>query len=216
MTRLLASIILLLCVQHLAAAEMNSRAVSDGSGPLSGMSTNVGGRPVHDPGRSMREGSADRLSDGSVRGSANLNMSSGSLSELSVGAVRDRYVLMPNAAAAAGALANQLGSPQGEMLTQPQEELAPLQEQLRGVQPLPRDPSDTVESDDTPLTAATEDEMQADGNTAATEPQPEPVEPAADAAADADAEAATVAATDETPDGGEAAPDSATPVETPP
>lgn len=148
-----------------AAAQMTGRPVRHGSmpvgagsGPVSGMSTNVrrGSRSVGGQG-SVRSTSSGPLSGNAVRGASTGSMHSGPLSSLSVGSVATK--LPPAAAPAPPA---DYFPPANEGFTEEAEEesfqeagpvydLEPLSERLRAVEPLPRD---------APATAATESEAE--------------------------------------------------------
>jgi hypothetical protein len=126
-----------------ARAEVGGEPVRQGSGPLSDLSTNggAGSGPVHQRGRSVRDGSMGNLGGNPVRGSVTGDVRSGPVSELSVGpATESRPVTGGGTVtdSSAGAVKKDITSPLGEMISAPLHELGPLQEQLRAVQPLPR------------------------------------------------------------------------------
>jgi hypothetical protein len=84
---LYAVVVMLLAVP--VQAQLSGQPVSEGSGPVSDLSTNVrtGSRPVHERGRTVRESSVTTWSSGSVRESSVASVKSGTFSELSAGTV---------------------------------------------------------------------------------------------------------------------------------
>lgn len=72
-----------------AAAQLSGTSVSEDSGPLSEISTNVrsGSRPVHERGRSVRESSAGPLSGSTAGESSVAPVRSGTFSDISAGTV---------------------------------------------------------------------------------------------------------------------------------
>jgi hypothetical protein len=124
-------------------AQVKSRPVSEGSGPVSEISTNVGtgSAPVHVRGQTVRTGNPARLSGNSVRASAARDVRSGPVSEISAGPVSAqrqsrKTVMMTDSSA--GAVKLDRDSAIGERIADPLRELGALQDQLRNVQPLPR------------------------------------------------------------------------------
>jgi hypothetical protein len=88
-TAAIALIVLLAAAVTPLQAQLGGQPVSEGSGPVSDLSTNVrtGSRPVHERGRSVRESSVTTWPSGSVRESSVAPMKSGTFSELSAGTV---------------------------------------------------------------------------------------------------------------------------------
>jgi hypothetical protein len=107
-----------------------------------------------------------------VRGSVTGNVVSGPVSDISVGSVTASRPVAGGgsvAGASVGAVKKNTDSPLGEMISQPLRELGPLQEQLRAIQPLPRNAAPPAE-DVAPAEAA--------ADTGATEVASQPEEPA--------------------------------------
>lgn len=129
--------------QSSARAQLTGDPVHDRSGSLSNLSTNVGAgsAPVHERGRSVRESSRLRLGGNPVRGSVTGDLRSGPVSELSVGPVTASHPVTGGGSvteSSAGAVKKDINSPLGELISEPLTDLGPLQEQLRAVQPVPR------------------------------------------------------------------------------
>jgi hypothetical protein len=101
-----------------ASAQLGGRSVSEDSGPLSDISTNVrtNSNPVSEPGRSVRESDAGALSGNSTRESAVAPMKSGTFSDISAGTIGSARSLRREIA---------------------QERLAPAPPRLRREQPVP-------------------------------------------------------------------------------
>ncbi len=130
---------------------MSNEPVSVEGGPLSERSTNVGAGsgPIYEPGRSVSESSAGPLSGDSVRGSATGTVISGPVSEFSSGAVTEHVPVSGGGSvetATVGSVKKDLASPLGQMTSEPVSDLRPLQEQLRAIQPLPRNAPPVDES----------------------------------------------------------------------
>jgi len=128
-----------------ATAQVHGGPVSQQGGPLSGISTNVGNgsRPVHEPGRSVRDSSAGPLTSGPVRGSVTGNILSGPVSAVSSGPMTEHRPVSgggPVSSWSAEAIADRAGAPPGEPPPEPLTDLGALQEELRAVQPLPLTP----------------------------------------------------------------------------
>ncbi|HVO25210.1 MAG TPA: hypothetical protein VMW56_16440 [Candidatus Margulisiibacteriota bacterium] len=125
-----------------ALAQTRANPVAEDSGPLRDLSTNVGAGsgPVRGS-ISKLPSTAGTLNDRSVRGSVSGDLVSGPVSDLSRGAVTSGRAVAGGGsvvAASVGAVKKDAESPLGEMISQPLRELGPLQEQLRSIQPLPR------------------------------------------------------------------------------
>lgn len=113
-----------------------AQSVGTGSGPLSEISRSVrdGSRPVHERGRSVRDGSAGSMKSGPVRGARRVGMLSGSVSELSAGAVTTGRPMTGGGSMSensAGAVKQEMDPSLGEQVYDLQRALAPLQARLR-------------------------------------------------------------------------------------
>jgi hypothetical protein len=142
-SRLLAAAALLV-FHAVALAEVGGGSVRQDSRPVSEGSINIGAGsgPVRGEGGSLRAASPGRLGGNSVRGSVGSDVSSGSVSDVSAGPVTAAQPVSGDGTvtdASAGAVKKDIDSPLGEMISKPLSSLRPLQEQLRAVQPLPRD-----------------------------------------------------------------------------
>jgi hypothetical protein len=137
-----AAVCLIALLSGRVQAQLPGQPVGQGSGPVSELSTNIGAasRPVHQPGRSVRDAGTGRLSGNSVRGSVSGDLVSGPVSEISVGPVTANVPVTSSSVgeSSSGAVKKDVNSPLGEMISQPLRELGALQEQLRAIQPLPR------------------------------------------------------------------------------
>lgn len=158
-----------------ALAQTAGQPVGQGSGPLSELSTNVGagsgsvrdsnGRPGINPGR---------LGGNSVRGSVAGDIVSGPVSDISVGSVGAGRTVTGGGSvgqASVGAVKKDIASPLGEMISEPLRELGPLQDQLRALQPLPRNGSSPDE-----VAPPAEDAAGTDDTADSTSPHQEPAE----------------------------------------
>ena len=156
-----------------ALGQVGANPVGQGSGPLRDLSTNVrAGSGTVRGSVSDAPINAGALSDRSVRGSVTGNVVSGPVSEISAGAVTASRPVAGGgsvAGASVGAVKKDTGSPLGAMISQPLRELGPLQEQLRAIQPLPRNAAPPAE-DVAPAEAA--------ADTGATDVATQPEEPA--------------------------------------
>lgn len=113
-----------------------SQSAGEGSGPVSELSVplGTGSRPVHERGRTVREGSGGPVKSGPVRDASTRSMKSGPVSELSRGPVSAGRSMTGSGsigASSAGAVKKDLASPLGERLSRPLTDLAPLQNILR-------------------------------------------------------------------------------------
>ena len=159
----------------LIAAQLSEGTVRDVGGPLSDLSTNVGDNsgPVYQPGSSITEGNASRLSGNPVRGSVSADLVSGPVSDISVGPVTANLPVTgggPVEASSAGSVKKDIASPLGEMISEPLHDLGLLQQELRAIQPLPR--NTPLPSDIAAQQAASEEVTTA--SDAATEAEEEP------------------------------------------
>ena len=138
------SIVAVLALLQIAAhAQVRGGDVRRDSGPISELSTNVGAGsgPVHERGRSVHDAVGGRLGGTSVRDSVTRDVSSGPVSDVSVGAVTAGQPVTGGETvsdASAGAVTKDTDSPLGAMISEPLSELQPLQERLRAIQPVPR------------------------------------------------------------------------------
>ena len=112
------------------------------SGPVSGLSTNVGdgSGPVRG---SVGAGSLNggRFSGKPVRGSVTGDVVSGPFSDISAGSVTADNPMAGGGSvgqASAGAVKKDVDSPLGQMISAPLRDLGPLQDRLRAIRPLPR------------------------------------------------------------------------------
>jgi hypothetical protein len=172
-------------------AQVRSNPVHQDTGPLSDISTNAGAgsEPVHQHGRSVRDGSLGTLSGNAVRQSTTGSMLSGPVSDISVGPVTSGRPVSGGGAmrdASMGAVKKDDDSLLGERITQPLHDFRALQDQLRAIQPLtddteePGEPvaategdaEETIEQDDAPV----DDELPADDEDAEAA-EPEAAEP---------------------------------------
>lgn len=150
-----------------AAGQLGGRSVSEDSGPVSEMSTNVrtNSRPVHEGGRSVRESSVGSLSGNSTRESSVAPMKSGTFSDISAGTVGSarslrREIAQERLAPAPPRLRLERAEP-APIYWEPVYELDGLVEDLGSIEPLERE-EDLGEADaaEEPVTAdssATED-----------------------------------------------------------
>ena len=127
-----------------AHAEMPGGPVRRDSGPLRELSTNVGdgSGPVRESGGTLREASAGRLSGNSVRGSVSGDLVSGPVSDISAGPVTSGRSMSGHGTVtdvSAGAVTKDIDSPIREGIAAPVHSLGPLREQLRALEPLPRE-----------------------------------------------------------------------------
>jgi hypothetical protein len=127
-----------------AFAQVTGKAVGDGSGPVSELSTNVGAgsRPVHESGRSVGPADAGPISGHSVRGSARLDVRSGPVSEISAGPVgtqRSDHSTAVVGDASRGAVKLDRHDPIRQPIAEPVTELRDLQQSLRAIEPLAAD-----------------------------------------------------------------------------
>lgn len=127
-----------------AIAQVGGGPVRQDSRPVSEGSTNVGAGsgPVHDSGGSVREGNAGRLSGNSVRGSVTGDLVSGPVSDISAGPVTSRQPVSGGGTvtdSSAGAVTKDVDSPIREGIAEPVQGLGRLQQQLRAIEPLPRE-----------------------------------------------------------------------------
>jgi hypothetical protein len=169
-----------------AMAQVGGGPVRQDSRPVSEGSSNVGAGsgPVHDSGGSVREGNAGRLSGNSVRGSVTADVLSGPVSDISAGPVTSRQPVSGGGTvtdSSAGAVTKDIDSPIREGIAEPVQGLGRLQQQLRAIEPLPREETG-------------EQETAGQADIEAVEPTPAPPEAAAVPQSDETAE----------PDGGEA------------
>jgi hypothetical protein len=136
-----------------ASAQLSGRSVSEDSGPVSELSTNVrtGSRPVHERGRTVRESSVGFLSDGSTRESSMAPMKSGTFSEISAGTVTsDRSLRREKSRARLAPAPPRLGAERTmppPVYWEPVYDLDGLVEDLGSIEPLPLS-EDDVESFD--------------------------------------------------------------------
>jgi hypothetical protein len=126
------------------AGQVGAQPVGQDSGPLRELSTNVraGSGPVRGS-VGNAPSNAGALRDRSVRGSVTGDVLSGPVSDSSAGAVTAGRPVAGGGSVAevsVGAVKKDTDRPLGEMISQPLRELGPLQEQLRAIQPLPRNP----------------------------------------------------------------------------
>ena len=127
-----------------AVAQVGGGPVRQDSRPVSEGSTNVGtgSGPVHDSGGSVHEGNAGRLSGNSVRGSVTADVLSGPVSDISAGPVTSRQPVSGGGTvtdSSAGAVTKDVDSPIREGIAEPVLGLGRLQQQLRAIEPLPRE-----------------------------------------------------------------------------
>jgi hypothetical protein len=113
-----------------------SKPAGEGSGPVSELSVplGTGAAPVHERGRTVREGSGGPIKSGPVRDAGTRSMKSGPVSELSRGAAVEGRAMTGSGsigASSAGAVKKNLASPLGERISDPLSELAPLRDILR-------------------------------------------------------------------------------------
>jgi hypothetical protein len=125
-----------------ARAQSAGQPAGQGSGPVRELSTNVGtgSGPVRGSvGAAMND---TPVRSGPVRGSVTGDVTSGPVSDISVGPVTADNPMAGGGTigqASAGAVKKDMNSPLGERISQPLRELGPLQERLRAIQPVPRD-----------------------------------------------------------------------------
>jgi hypothetical protein len=142
-------VLLAVLLSRLSAAhgQVRSNPVHQGTGPLSDLSTNVGAGsgPVHERGRSVRDGSLGTLSGNAVRDGGRGGMLSGPVSDISAGPVTSGQPVSGGGTmtdAGAGAVKKDANSPLGERISQPVRELGPLLDQLRALQPGSSEPAE--------------------------------------------------------------------------
>jgi len=177
------------------AAPLAAQVHQDG-GPLSERSTNAGNdsAPVHERGRSVRDGSAGELGGNPVRGSSTGTVLSGPVADVTVGSATIHQGVSGTGTmtdASVGAVTKDVASPLREVISQPINQLRPLQEQLRSVRPLAPDespPSDEPAAEDTTDVTA---ESQDDRDTLQADPLLTPPEVSEPQAPDADQDAGT-------------------------
>jgi len=181
-----------------AVAQGVGGPVRQDSGPLRELSTNAGdgGRSVREGSGGLRDSNAGRLSGNSVRGSVTGDVVSGPVGEVSGGPVTSGFRSAGRRTVtdiSAGAVTKDIDSPLREVVGAPVRSLGPLQEQLREIQPLPRDVSIPVEpgpdpGEDLPNESADVDQAQLsefpeqpqydlEGEPEATQAATEPAEP---------------------------------------
>jgi hypothetical protein len=154
-----------------AFPQVSGHTVREDSGPLRELSRNVeaGSGPVYDPGRSISAGNAGPLSGNVVADSTTGDVTSGPWSDVSRGAVTAHQPVSGGGTptdASVGAVTRDANVPLRASLPLPPPEpvydLRPLREQLRAIEPLPREataepqapedgaPSDAVAQNDQP------------------------------------------------------------------
>lgn len=145
-----------------ANAQLAGKSVSEDSGPVSELSTNVrtGSRPVHESGRTVRESSVGSLSGNSTRESSVSPMKSGPFSDISAGTVGSaRSLRRENAQARLAPAPPRLWLEQAApepIYWEPVYELEDLVEDLGSIEPLEReeDFGDEVDAAEEPVAVA--------------------------------------------------------------
>lgn len=130
-----------------AYAQVHSDPVHTDSRPLADVSANVGAgsQPVHESGRSVRDGSLGGLGGlggNSVRDSVSGDVRSGPVSDVSAGPVTSWRPVSGGGTmtdASVGSVGSDTRAGIAEQALQPVRDLGPLVEQLRAIQPLPDD-----------------------------------------------------------------------------
>ena len=161
-------------------AQLSDGPVSGTGGPLSERSTNVGvdSAPVYEPRRSLSDAGDGTLSGDPVRGSITGDLVSGPVSDVSSGPVTEHQPVSGGGsvgAASIGSVKKDLTSPLREMTSEPVRDLAGLQQQLRAIQPLPRNPQPEEATAEQPTAEQPAAADEATRDTAA-EPSSEPVQ----------------------------------------
>jgi hypothetical protein len=139
-----------------AFAQVKGHPVKEGSGPLREISTNAGSGspPVYAPDRSLRAGSAGPLSGRAVAEATTGTVTSGTFSDVSTGPVTAHLGVSgggPPGDASVGAVTRDANAPLRAsrplpaVAAEPVYDLGPLQQQLRAIEPLPREGTTTDE-----------------------------------------------------------------------
>jgi len=168
MRRLPLAAALLLVLNHSASAEVEGKSVSEDSGPVSDLSTNVrdGSRPVHERGRTTRESSVGSVGSdtGNSAGEASIApMKSGTVSDITAGSVTSNRSLRRERNEARLAPAPPRMAPDGsseeQVYWEPAFDLDGLLEDLGAVEPMDRvdDSVDAAEESANDESAAVED-----------------------------------------------------------
>lgn len=157
---IISSLATVLVLSSPAIAQVPGGPVRQGSGPIRELSTNVGtgSGPVRESGGSVHEGTAGRLSGNPVRGSVTGNLLSGTVSDISAGPVTSGRAISG-------------GSPLREGIAEPVHGLDRLQQQLRAIQPLPREEGSAEEPSAESAAEAPAPEPQSEERTASSTAQ---------------------------------------------
>jgi hypothetical protein len=187
---IISSLATVLALSSTTMAQLSGGPVGQDSGPVRERSTNVGtgSGPVRESGGSVHDGNAGRLSGNSVRGSVTGDLRSGPVSDVSAGPVTSRNPVFGGGSVtegSTGAVSKDASSPIREGIARPVQELGGLLQQLRAIQPLPREGVPPEEEPEEPAVEVPTPEEQTEEDT--TQQVPEPPEANAQAAPESDA-----------------------------
>ncbi len=157
----LATVLGIVCAPQIRA-QMTSGPVSEGSGPLSELSTNTrdGSRPVHERARTLSDDRDTRLSGAPVRGSIGGPLRSGAVSDVTVGSVRGAGGTLREQTVgegSAGSVKKDVDAPLHEFSAEPLHDFGLLQHELRHVRPLAQDPAADSQASSDPAADTADD-----------------------------------------------------------